>query len=260
MEGIPVYLVYILVFMSGTVVGSFISCYVWRAHNNISLIIGRSRCVHCGRQLKWWENIPILSFLILGGKCRVCNKKIPLHYLLIEFFTGVLFVFIYWTDFQHFQTGAWSLARDLFFLACLIVIFIGDLLYETIWPALVWVGAAIGFLLNVIIDSVSIEMMAVGFVVGCLFFLIQYIISRGRWIGGGDVRLGALMGVWLGFPNVLVAIMLAYLLGALISIFLLIFRKKSWSAALPLGSFLAVATIFALNHGSQVVEWFAGLL
>lgn len=260
MEGIPVFLVYALIFVFGAVIGSFISCYVWRANNNLRLVMGRSQCVHCGRQLKWWENIPIFSFFVLAGKCRVCNKKIPFHYLLIEFFTGVLFVFIYWTDFRHFQTGIWSLVQDLFFLAVLIMIFVGDLIYKTIWPELVWVGAVIGFLINVIEKSISIEKMLIGFVVGCLFFLIQYLISRGHWIGGGDVRLGAMMGIWLGFPNVLVAIMLAYILGALLSIFLLIFKKKNWNDALPLGPFLAIATIFALNHGSQVVEWFINLL
>lgn len=256
MESFPVILVYIFIFVFGSIIGSFITCYIWRAHNKIMVFSNRSQCVHCGRTLKWWENIPILSYFILGRRCSVCKKKIPLHYLHIEFFTGLLFVLVYWIDFEYFQASPWSVLRYFIMLSFLMMIFLGDLLYETIWSDIVWVGLGIGAIFNLALGLVSIEKMILGFLVIGSFFLLQYLVSKGRWIGGGDVRLGAMIGVWLGFPVAIGAVFIAYIAGAIIGLFLLVIRRKKILSALPLGCFLSVATLFALNHGQEIVDYF----
>jgi prepilin signal peptidase PulO-like enzyme (type II secretory pathway) len=260
MEALLTVVIYAIIFVFGTAIGSYINCLVWRENNNIRIVSGRSRCVHCGRQLRWYENIPIFSFLFLRGKCHTCHKKIPVYYLLTEFFTGVLFVFIFWTDIYHFHYSWLHMAGDIVLLAFLITIFVGDVLYKVIWPDIVWTGLAVGAVYNIFSGEHSIISMIIGFVVGGGFFLAQYLLSKGRWVGGGDVRLGAMMGVWLGWPVVLVAIFFAYILGAVFSLPVLLSGKKKLSSPIAFGAFLAVATFWAMNHGEQVVRWYVNLL
>jgi prepilin signal peptidase PulO-like enzyme (type II secretory pathway) len=97
-------------------------------------------------------------------------------------------------------------------------------------------------------------------IIGGSFFLIQYLISQGKWIGGGDIRLGLLMGLALGWPNILVAIILAYFLGSLVAIYLILAKKKQWGSQLPLGVFLAPATIIVLFWGEKIINWYINLL
>ncbi|MDD2758438.1 MAG: prepilin peptidase [Patescibacteria group bacterium] len=260
METLISAIIYAIVFLFGTAIGSFINCLVWREHNNMRVADGRSRCVHCGRQLRWYENIPIFSYLFLAGKCHTCHKKIPGYYLLTEFFTGVLFLFVFWLDLYYFHFSWRHLIGDLILLAFLVTIFVGDVLYRVIWPEVVWLGLVAGAAYNFFSHGASWRSMVLGFVIGGGFFLAQHLLSQGRWVGGGDVRLGAMMGVWLGWPVILVAIFAAYILGAIVAVPLLIFKKKNWSTAVPFGPFLAIATFWALNHGERVVNWYVGLL
>ncbi len=144
-------------------------------------------------------------------------------------------------------------------LSILVIIFATDVLYQIIWPEIVWLGAILGFIFNFLIGK-DILQMAIGFAVGGGFFLLQYLISNGKWIGGGDVRLGAMMGVWLGWPVVLVAIFLAYITGAIFGLSLLAVKKKTLSAQMAFGPFLALATLFCLQHGEQVINWYRALI
>lgn len=254
-------LIYALLFIFGAAIGSFINCLVWRQNNNMKVVNARSQCVHCGRQLSWWENIPIFSFLFLRGRCRTCKKKIPAYYFVNEFFCGVLFVFIYWTVLVHFNDSWLRFARDVVFISFLVVIFFGDMLYREIWPSVVWPAAIFGFLYNWLFLGVPASSMLIGLVVGGGFFLAQYAISRGRWIGGGDVRMGVMMGVWLGFPAIIAAIFMAYFLGGFGATLLLVSKKKKWnaSAQIAFGPFLAIATIWALYHGEKSINWIMSL-
>ena len=102
--------------------------------------------------------------------------------------------------------------------------------------------------------------MLISGIIGGSFFLIQFLISRGKWIGGGDIRLGLLMGLALGWPMVLVAILLAYLIGSLVGIGLILYKKKQWSSQIPLGIFLSTATVIALFWGQGILNWYLNLL
>lgn len=252
---------YILLFVLGATIGSFINCLVWRQNNNMKIASGRSQCVHCGRRLSWWENIPVLSFLILNGRCRTCRKKIPFYYLLNEFFCGVLFVIIYWTVLRYLHDSWWRFARDLVMICFLVIIFFGDVLYRVIWPVIIWPATIIGFLFNWLALDVNISSMIFGLLIGGGFFLLQYLLSRGRWIGGGDVRMGIMMGVWLGFPAIVAAILCAYFLGGLVGAALIFSGIKKWGAKaeIPFGPFLAISTIWALYYGEYTVNWIVAL-
>jgi prepilin signal peptidase PulO-like enzyme (type II secretory pathway) len=216
-------------------------------------------CIHCGRQLKWWENVPLFSYLFLGGRCKTCKKQIPVFYVLVEFFTGVLFVLFFWLIIGHLH-GSWLLfARYLFMISVLMVIFVGDLVYQVIWPEVIWAGVFGGLVFN-ILGGVPILSMLLGAAIGLGFFLIQYLISRGKWIGGGDVRMGAMMGVWLGYPVVLLAIFAAYVVGALVSVCFLLCRKRAWTSQIPFGPFLAVAMLWASYYGDKIIAWYTNWL
>lgn len=254
-------LIYVLIFMFGAAIGSFINCLVWRQNNNMKIVSARSQCVHCGRRLTWWENIPIFSFLFLRGRCRTCKKKIPPYYFINEFFCGLFFVFIYWTVLIHFHDSVWRFVRDLVFISFLLVIFFGDMLYQIIWPEIIWPATIIGFLINWLFLDVPVSSMLIGLAIGGGFFALQYILSHGKWVGGGDVRMGVMMGIWLGFPAIVPAILMAYFLGGFGAIILLITKKKSWGASteIAFGPFLALSTVWAMYHGEKVMNWISSL-
>lgn len=252
---------YILVFFFGLILGSFLNSVIWRLRDNIAIFTrSRSMCTQCRNQLSWKENIPLISWLFLKGKCLHCKKDISLYYPLVELGTAVVFTFIVYKYFPNAQFSEWSLVRDLFFITTLILIFIQDLRYQEISSDVVWGGAIIGLAINVTFLNKDISSMALGVLIGGGFFLAQYLISKGRWIGGGDVRMGAMMGVWLGWPSVLVALFLAYIFGAFVGVYLLVTKKAGKNTEIPFGTFLAVGTLVALYFGDKLVTWYVGLL
>lgn len=217
-------------------------------------------CVHCGCQLTWSENIPLLSFILLHGKCRTCHKRIPADYFVVEFATPLLLVFAASADLAYGISNPLHIWRDLFFVALLVVVFVYDAKYYLILTRVVYGGAIVGFLINYFALHISPVNMLVGALAGAGFFWAQYVLSHGRWIGGGDVRLGFMMGVLLGWPNILVALFMAYVLGAVVSLGLLALRKKTLKSQLPFGTFLALGTFVALLWGSQIIHWYLGVI
>ena len=252
---------YILVFVFGLILGSFLNSVIWRLRDNIAIFTrSRSMCTHCRNQLSWKENIPLISWLVLKGKCLHCQKDISLYYPLVELGTAVMFTFIVHQYLPNAQFSEWSLVRDLFFITFLIIIFVQDLRYQEISTDIVWIGAIVGVAINLGFLGQTFNNLALGALIGGGFFLAQYLISQGRWIGGGDVRMGFMMGVWLGWPNVLVALFLAYVLGAIVGIYLLVTKKAGGNTAIPFGTFLAVGTVISLYAGTGMINWYVGLL
>ena len=149
--------------------------------------------------------------------------------------------------------------RDIFFSVLLIVIFVYDYLYQEILPEVIWVGAIAGLLFNLYL-GISLAPMLIGLVAAGGFFLLQFVVSKGRWIGGGDVRMGAMMGIWLGWPAVLVALFLAYIIGAACGLLLIVYSKKNLNSATPFGTYLALGTFVVLLWGNQILQWYTGLL
>ncbi len=256
------YIVYVFVFLCGLALGSFLNSWIWRTRENIRIVTASafSICPHCRRRLQWYENIPVVSYVFLRGKCRTCKKPIPWHYTAVEIATAILLpvVVLPFLNVVHFSE--WNLVRDVFFLTFLIVIFIYDLRYQEVLSRIVWPGFFIGLLINHYALHYTFGSLMIGATVGGGFFLLQYFISKGRWIGGGDVRLGFMMGVWLGWPNILVALFVAYVLGALVAVGLLIGKKKQMASEIPFGTFLAVGTFIALYYATDIVNWYLGLI
>lgn len=265
------------IFLFGLVIGSFLNCLIWRLHKSESLW-GRSYCPKCRKQIAWCDNIPLLSFIILGGKCRHCGKPISWQYPVVEFITGLLFVVAFLNNFEfrilNFESifnylifnnsikilnskFIIQLLRDWFLICVMIIIFIYDLRWYLILDIVALPACLVVFLLNLSLGFGWQNLLISG-IIGGSFFLIQFLISRGKWIGGGDIRLGLLMGLALGWPNILVAILIGYFIGSIVGIGLIATGKKSWGSQVPLGIFLSTATVVALFWGEEMIRWYFG--
>ncbi len=251
---------YFFVFICGLILGSFLNSWIWRTRDNVRFISGRSQCVWCGRKLTWWENVPLVSFLALKGRCRTCRKPIPRHYLAVELCSALLLSLVAWQYVRLPLFNAWELWRDVFFLTILIVIFVYDSLYHLILSRLIWSGVVIGGLINYLFLRFTLGDMALGALLAGGFFLFQFLLSRGRWIGGGDVRFGIMMGVWLGWKSTLVALFVSYVLGAVVALVLLATKRRGWGSEIPFGAFLSIGTFLALYYGEAAIAWYINLI
>lgn len=170
------------------------------------------------------------------------------------------FVFMAW---YRLNVGVFTpglFLRDIFFVTFLTVIFIFDSLHKVVISEIVWIGTGIGLFFNYFIFNQSLSTLALGATVAGGFFLLQYLISKGRWIGGGDVRLGVMIGTWVGWPAILVGLFVAYVSGGIVAAVLLISGKKHMHAKLPFGTFLAVGTVVAIYFGDELMNWYLNLI
>lgn len=242
----------ILFFVFGTIIGSFLNVVICRLSIGESIAENRSYCPLCKKKLVWYELIPIISFIVQKGKCRACKKKISLQYPLVEIFTGLIFVLIFNAQYSIFDTCF------LLLISCfLIILFVYDLKYYLVSDKIVYPAIIIAFLYQLqfsIFNYLSAAVIAGG------FFLVIILISKGKWMGMGDVKIGILMGLILGLPKVFVALFLAFLIGALVSILLMALKKKTLKSEIPFGPFLTAATLLAVFWGDKLLNWYFGLL
>lgn len=268
------YYILSLIFLFGLSIGSFLNCLIWRLHEEKS-IMGRSICPKCKKQIAWYDNIPLFSFIFLRGRCRHCKAKISWQYPAVEFTTGVLFVmaFLLNSELRIMNNGMLvlnfsiihnllfiiNIVRDWFLISVMIIIFIYDLRWYLILDIITLPACAIVLALNLFI-GMDWQNLLISGIIGAGFFLLQFIVSNGKWIGGGDIRLGLLIGLALGWPMVLVAIFLAYIIGSIAGIFLLALKKKSWGSKIPLGIFLSIATIIVLFWGGGILAWYLKMI
>ncbi len=276
------FLILTLVFIVGASAGSSLNSLIHRLHTLESLILRSSYCPNCRHPLKWYDLFPLLSFLTLKGKCRYCQNKISWQYPLVEISTAVIFLLIFNFQFStpnlqfisilpQFITTLYLLTISCF----LIVIFVYDLKHYIIPDKIVYPAIATAFLYH-LFRILSFEFVSdLGFrisdfrtlinplaaaVLASGFFLSIVLLSRGKWMGVGDIKLAFLMGIFLGFPNILVALFLAFFIGAIMGIGLIIFGKKSPKEEVPFGPLLVTGTFMALLWGQRIVEWYLNLL
>ncbi len=241
----------ILIFLLGLTVGSFLNVVVCRLETKEPIISGRSHCPQCGALLKWFDLIPILSFLIQKGKCRYCKKKISWQYPIVEIATALLFLLIFnfqfsiSNQFSIFNFQTLNLLYYLTIISFLIVIFVYDLRHYIIPDKIIFPA----ILIALIFDWSNI----LSAILASSFFLSLVLISQGKWMGGGDVKLAILMGLVLGWPNILLALFLSFVSGALVGLALVAQGKKSLKSQIPFGPFLAGATILVMIYGQPFI-------
>lgn len=242
----------LLIFIFGLLLGSFLNCLVYRlneAKNWRKFFFGRSYCPECKRNLCWFDNLPLFSFLFLKGKCHWCHSPIPWRYPLVELTTGILSVMVY-----YFSVGsATNLIFNLIIVYALMGIFLSDLLYRTIPDQIVYLVIAIALLWLIINQQWSSILSGLG---AALFFLLLVLLTRWQGMGLGDVKLAGLMGLILGFPSIIVALYLAFLTGALVGVILILTKRKRLKSEIPFGPFLVLATFIALFWGEKIWYFF----
>jgi leader peptidase (prepilin peptidase)/N-methyltransferase len=251
------FLVQIFVFLLGLCIGSFLNCFIYRLEQKKSLK-GRSFCPRCKHTLSWKDLFPVFSFLFLKGRCRYCKKQISVQYPLVELMTGLIFVLIL----NKFQISNFINLIFLFYISSvLIIIFVYDLKHCLIPDKVLFPAIAITLIYNLIppYDWQHIFYNFLAVLIASGFFLIIFLISRGKWMGFGDVKLAVLMGLLLGLPGVLVALFLAFFFGAIIGVILMVFEKKSLKSEIPFGPFLIAGTLIVMLWGSQIINWYMRL-
>jgi leader peptidase (prepilin peptidase)/N-methyltransferase len=267
---------YILLFIFGTAVGSFVGVVVDRLSSKEAIWKGRSHCDHCRHTLHIGDLVPLVSFVVLKAKCRYCHKKLSWFYPLIELCTGIAYVFAGYTVFQHSGVLLSHLYYQMLafyyfaIIGALIVIFFADLRYgiipfkavafsfviATIWalllPSLPFTALEVQLLS---LQPNFITILLSGLVTGG-FFLCIFFITKGRGIGFGDVVYAFLMGFLVGFPNVLISLYIAFVTGAIISLILVGLRRKRFKGGtIPFGPFLVLGTMVILLWGNTIFSY-----
>lgn len=253
------HLIPILIFILGTMVGSFVSVLIHRIHENEGgILFGRSKCPKCAYKLRPLDLIPLFSYICTGGKCRSCKKGISLTYPALELVTGFTFLGLW-----SFLLGTPALITTFYFLAFLSLIFtfFYDLKYMKISDRILLPMIILGLVMP-FVPGYPLEFMdtLIGLAIPVGFFALQILISNGKWIGGGDLRIGALMGLLLGWQTTLVALFSAYLLGAATGLFLLTRPGFTRKSMLPFGPFLVIGIYIGFFYGSQIIEWYLQLI
>jgi len=255
-------MLYVFFFILGLAVGSFLNCVIYRLEKKESFIGGRSYCPYCKKTLSWFELIPLMSFILQKGKCKHCKKPISLQYPLVELATGILFVLCVWYFFPNFLLSTFYFLLSTF----LIVIFVYDLKHyiipdQVIYPAILVAGIWYS-VFGIFIRDTKYEILTtlLAALAAGAFFLFIVLISRGKWMGVGDIKLALFMGLVLGWPKILVALFLAFLIGAFTSILLIILKKKTLKSEIPFGPFLVGGTIIAIFWGNVLINWYFGLI
>jgi len=239
----------ILIFIFGLVIGSFLNSIIYRLQSGESFLFKRSFCPYCKHKLGWQDLIPLLSFLILRGKCRYCKKPISWQYPLVELTTAILFLSFFIFHFSSF----------IFIIACfLIIIFVYDLKHYLIPDKIIYPAIAITFLYQLfrISDFKLLTNPLLSALLASLFFLTIVLVSHGKWMGAGDIKLVFFIGLFLGFPNILVALFSAFFLGAIIGVGLIATSKKTLKSEVPFGPFLVVGTFGAMFWGQNIIHWY----
>ena len=252
----------ISVFGLGTAVGSFINVLVSRFQEKGRIdLLGRSRCDHCQRQLEWWENIPLISFLLLRGQCRTCHSPIPWEYFLVELTTGFIYLFLFIHNNYSLLTSKWQwtlllgLANRLLIVALLIVVFLFDFHYQIIpdWATLILLSLALLYHQIFISGSSLLTHFFIGLISASLF-LFLHLITRGKGMGLGDVKFALFMGFFLGPSKTVLAFYLAFLTGALVGVILILVGKKRFGQQIAFGPFLVGGTFVSWLGGDGLIK------
>ncbi|MDH5532960.1 MAG: prepilin peptidase [Candidatus Pacebacteria bacterium] len=268
---IPFLIISLALFFTGAAIGSFLNVVIYRSLNDESWVTGRSRCDSCRKKISWYDNIPVLSYLILRAKCRFCKKPIALTHPVVEVLVGSLFVWWYWSasifftltqrPFEVLQPAFWLVVGII-----LIAILVTDYLYYIIPDSfvilllgltIIYRAALVGF---GIMQTNDLIMAIFGMILSVLFIGSLWFFTRGKGMGLGDVKLMVPLSLLLGWPNTLVGLFLSFILGGFVGGGLLLSKRKKMGQVVPFGPFLILGTFISLIWGDQILTWYLSFL
>lgn len=261
----------LFLFLIGLAIGSFLNVVIYRLVHDDSPLRGRSYCDHCKKPIAWYDNIPLFSFIVLRRKCRHCHTEIPWEYPAVELLTGALFVWWYIVGFTFFQlsTGPLTIIQPLFWLTVgvlFVVIVFTDITYMIIPDSTVLILTVASLFYRLYLTNLGVmRMQDFGYSVGIatlatLFLFGLFLLTKGRGMGFGDVKLIFPLGIIVGFPNLLVAFFTACISGAVVGMIMMFLKKKKITGVIPFGPFLIVGSVVALVWGDAILHWYTSFL
>ena len=244
-----------LFFIFGLVIGSFLNVCIYRIPKGRSIVSPPSSCVSCGTLLQPMDLFPVISWAVLGGKCRYCGESIDLRYPLVEILTGLLYAVTYW------RIGlVWALIPHIILITILITITFIDLDHQMI-PNTINLFALVVFLgSNLTLGYIDWRDAIIGGLVGGGFLFLLVLFSRGAAMGMGDVKLMAVLGLFLGWRSILLTLLLSFILGGLFGVLLLLLKRKGRKDAIPFGPWIALAVIVTILYGNEILTWYIQFL
>lgn len=245
----------IIILFFGLFIGSFLNVCIYRIPRRESIAYPPSHCPNCNNKIKYYDLIPVLSYMILKGKCRYCKEKISIKYLLIEMLTGIVYVLSY----IRFGTSI-EFVKSALILSILIAVAFIDLEYSIIPVKLMIFACAAGILLNIIgykLDGNLLDYLY-GFLLGG--GVIGAIVAITGGMGGGDIQLMAVIGLFLGFKLTLLTLMLSFIIGACAGLILIGLKKKSRRDFIPFGPWISLAACLSIFIGEGIINWYISLL
>ena len=244
-------ILYIMIFLIGISIGSFLNVCIYRIPKKEDIVFERSHCMSCGNVLKWYELIPLFSFLVQGGKCRNCKTKLSVQYPLIELLNGLIYVWIFMA--KGFQP------ESILFCICASVLIVISVIDWRTYEIPFGCNIVIGILgiVRVILDLAHWYNYVIGFFTVSGLFLIIYWITKGRGIGGGDIKLMAAAGLLLGWQNILLALMIGSIAGSVIHLTLMKVQGKD--RVLAFGPYLAFGIFISMLYGNDIITWYLGM-
>jgi leader peptidase (prepilin peptidase)/N-methyltransferase len=251
-------LLVIALFIFGTIIGSFLNVCIVRIPNRASIVFPGSQCPNCGYSIRFYDNIPLVSYILLGGRCRSCKTAISIRYFLVELLMGLL------TALLSFYFG-FSLVfiLCLVFTAALVVITCIDLQHQIIPDCISLPGIPLGFLCSFFLPWITWIDSLLGILIGggvlYVFALGYYLLKKKEGMGGGDIKMLAMIGAFLGWQGALATLILASIAGSLIGILLIVVKGKNFKYAVPFGPFLALGAFCTLLYGERLINWYCSI-
>jgi leader peptidase (prepilin peptidase)/N-methyltransferase len=246
---------HIVSILFGAIVGSFLNVCIYRIPKEESIVFPGSHCPHCQRSIPFYDNIPLLSYLLLRAKCRYCKGPISLQYPLVEGVTALGSFFL----FERFGVS-WSYLFYFSFLASLIVITVIDLYHQIIPDVISLPGIGVGLITSFILPQLTFLNSLTGALLGggSLFLVAtfyQWLFKR-EGMGGGDVKLLAMIGAFLGWKAVILTILLGSVIGSVIGVIVMMLKGKNLKYAIPFGPFLSLGAALSLFYGETIIIWY----
>ena len=245
-------LLYIIIFLFGIVIGSFVNVLIYRLPKNENIVVVNSHCMSCGHQLKWYDLVPLFSWIFLRGKCRYCKEKISVQYPLIEAVNGFGYVLIFLVCGLNLSSILYSVCFSM-----LVAISVIDWRTYEIPVGLNITILTLG-IIQCILDYRNWSSYLIGMVCVSGFLFLLFIITGGRGIGGGDIKLMFAAGLLLGWKNIILALMLGCIIGSIIHIILMKVSNKG--RMLAFGPYLSAGILLAMLFGDQLIGWYLNLL
>jgi len=249
---------YVIIAVLGALVGSFLNVCIYRIPRNLSIISPSSRCPSCNMPIRPYDNIPVFSYVLLGGKCRVCKAAISVRYPFVELLNAVFYLLVL------YRFGfAWHTALYGILCSALIVITFVDLDFQIIPDVITLPGIVVGIVAGSLLMPdpfmrhalLGFTSSALGLLAGGGLFYAIAVVSKGG-MGGGDIKLMAMVGALMGWKAVLLTIFLGSLTGAFFGIILMATQGKGRKTKIPFGPFLALGTLITLFFGQEIFSWY----